>query len=55
MDQEKKIRIEKLLSELESLVPNNNAKVRIDVYGGGIDEWEYRGRSSDLRLIERNI
>ena len=47
MDQDKKKRIAVLIDELESLAPPDG-KVRIDVYGGGIDESYLRGNESGL-------
>ncbi|MFC1453907.1 hypothetical protein ACFLQL_01870 [Verrucomicrobiota bacterium] len=48
-DPEKRVR--DLVSELDSIIPNKNAKVRIDVYGGGIDESYLRGNRRGLQRL----
>ena len=48
-DSESKIR--DLVSELDSLVPREDAKVRIDVYGGGVDESYIRANRRGLQRL----
>jgi len=55
MDLKKKKRIDALIAELETLVPAEDAKVRIDVYGGGIDESYLRGNESGLLRMGMEI
>ena len=42
-------RVRDLVSELDSIIPNENAKVRIDVYGGALDESYIRANRHGLQ------
>ena len=44
-------RIRNLVLELDSLIPTENAAIRIDVYGGGIDESYLRGTRQGLQRL----
>ena len=49
-------RIETALKEIEASLPDSDAKVRFDVYGGGVDESFIRGsRAAIARLGVRLI